>query len=322
MALMKKALITGIFGQDGYYLTKYLTNHGYDVVGVTNEQGGDSGYDLFKNLKVLKLDITNSQNVDSLFKEVQFDEIYHLAAISEPWVSFKDPNYVIDVNIGGTVNILEALKNYSPKSKLFYASSCVINQLDSPYALTKSFCHELVKIYRQKYNLFLVNGILFNHESPRRGINFVTQKVALAAALAKLGLRNSKELNELGKPIFENNKLKLGNLDIERDWGYAGDFVEAMYKSLQVDTPDDYEIATGTKHSLRDLLKTAFGCVGKNYKDYLEVDNNLVRKNEQKVKDADISKTKKILKWTPKTTFKELVKMMVDSNITRLKQNN
>lgn len=315
---MKKALITGVTGQDGSYLLEYLTRKKYQIVGISS-QISENKYSSFRNLDLLEVDITNSNFINNLIKRNKFDEIYHLAASSEPWISFKNPKLVVDVNIKGTINILEAINKYSKNSKFFNASSSSIYLLDSPYSLTKNFTHNLVKIYREKYNLFATNGILFNHESPRRGINFVTQKVALAAALAKLGLRNSKELNELGKPIFENNKLKLGNLDIERDWGYAGDFVEAMYKSLQVDVPDDYEIATGTKHSLRDLLKTAFGCVGKNYEDYLEVDNNLVRKNEQKVKDADISKTKKILKWTPKTTFKELVKMMVDANIARLK---
>lgn len=311
-------LITGILGQDGYYLTKYLSKKGYQIVGIGN-QIDETEYLDYKNVHLLNVDITDNDSISNLIKNNKFNEIYHLAAISEPWVSFQKPELVIDVNIKGTLNILEAIKKYSPRTKLFNASSSSIYLLDSPYALTKEFTHNLVKIYRKKYNLFSVNGILFNHESPRRHLGFITQKVTYAAACAKLGIKTSEYLNEEGEPIFKNRKVALGNLEAKRDWGFAGDYIVGMYLMMQAKTPDDFVLATGETHTIRELCEEAFKYVGLNYEDFVTVDKRFIRPTETGPLVGNPAKAKKILKWEPRTKFKDLVKMMVDANVAKLK---
>jgi GDPmannose 4,6-dehydratase len=189
----------------------------------------------------------------------------------------------------------------------------------NPYAAAKLYAHFMTKIYRKSYNMFATCGILFNHESPRRHLNFVTQKVAYAAAAAKLGVKTSEHLNEEGEPIVKNGKVGLGNLEAKRDWGFTGDFVEAMWLIMQQPEPDDFVIGTGVTHTIQELCEEAFDYVGLNWKDYVYVDKRFVRPTETGPLVADPGKAKKILGWTPKTSFKELIRMMVDAHIARLK---
>jgi len=189
----------------------------------------------------------------------------------------------------------------------------------NPYAASKLYAHAMTKIYRESYNMFAANGILFNHESPRRHLGFVTQKVTYAAACAKLGIKSSEHLNEEGEPIVKNGKVALGNLQAKRDWGFAGDYVEAMWLMLQQDKPDDFVIGTGETHTIQELCEEAYGYVGLNWKDYVVVDERFVRPTETGPLVANPEKAKKILGWTPKTSFEELVRLMVNAQIARLK---
>ena len=189
----------------------------------------------------------------------------------------------------------------------------------NPDASAKLYAYAITRIYRKSYNFFASNGILFNHESPRRHLGFVTQKVTYAAACAKLGIKTSDYLNEEGEPIFKNRKVALGNLDAKRDWGFAGDYVEAMWKMLQIDKPDDFVIATGETHTIKELCEEAFKYVGLNYEDFVIVDKRFIRPTETGPLVGNPEKAKEILKWEPKTKFKDLVKMMVEANIARLK---
>jgi GDPmannose 4,6-dehydratase len=189
----------------------------------------------------------------------------------------------------------------------------------NPYAAAKLYAHSMTRIYRKSYNMFATCGILFNHESPRRHLNFVTQKVAYGAACAKLGIKNSEHLNEEGEPIVKNGKVALGNLEAKRDWGFTGDYVEAMWLVMQYKEPDDFVIGTGKTHTIQELCEEAFNYVGLNWKDFVEVDKRFVRPTETGPLIANPAKAKKLLGWEPKTTFEELVHMMVDAHIARLK---
>ena len=317
---MKKALITGITGQDGSYLAELLLGKGYEVHGVMrrastfNTERIDHLYqDPHINGVRLFLhygDIADSTNLIKLLYRIQPDEIYHLAAQSHVRVSFDIPEYTGDVTGLGTIRILEAIRETGLKAKFYQASSSEmygkvqeVPQREttpfyprSPYGAAKVYAYWLTVNYRESYGMFACNGILFNHESPRRGETFVTRKVTRAAARIKAGLEN---------------KLYLGNLDARRDWGYAKEYVEAMWLMLQQTDPDDYVIATGETHSVRDLLEAAFSYLSLDWRNHLEVDERYYRPAEVDLLIGDASKAKSKLKWEAKIKFNDLVRLMI-----------
>jgi GDPmannose 4,6-dehydratase len=333
----KRALITGITGQDGSYLSEFLLSKGYDVVGFVRK----TSHFLYANiahiqhnLKIVQADLLDPVSLTSAISKYQpFDEVYNLASQSSPAESFRQPVHTAEITGIGAQRIIEAIRELSPKAKIYQASSSEmfgwvkdIPQNEetpfnpaNPYAAAKLYAHNIARIYRQSYKMFISCGILFNHESPRRGLGFVTQKVAYAAACAKLKIRTSEHLNEDGEPIIKNGKVALGNLEAQRDWGSAPDFVIAMWKMLQTKSPDDFVIGTGVTHTVKQLCEEAFSYVGFNWEDYVYVDKKFVRPTETGPLVADYSKAKKVLGWEPTTSFKKLVSSLVDANLSRLK---
>ena len=325
---MKKALITGITGQDGSYLTEFLLAKGYEVHGVIRRSSSfnTSRIDHLYNDKSIyneKLflhygDHGDSSSLCRIIEKTAPDEIYNLGAQSHVKVSFDIPEYSSDIDAIGTCRILDAIRDTRIKTKFYQASSSEMfgkvqavpqNELTpfyprSPYGCAKLYSHWLTVNYRESYGIFACSGILFNHESPRRGQTFVTRKITCGIA------------EILAKKI---DKIYLGNLDAKRDWGFAGDYVEAMWLMLQQPKAEDYVIATGETHSVREFLEEAFGIVGLDWQKYVEIDQKYFRPAEVDLLIGDPSKAKKILGWEPKVKFKDLVKMMVDADIKNLK---
>ena len=322
---MKKALITGITGQDGSYLAELLLSKGYEVHGIVRRVAfEDLEHRLSRIKHILDKLILHPASLESyasifnVVEKVKPDECYHLAAQSFVSYSFEDEFSTINTNINGTHFILSAIKEKAPKCKFYFAASSEMFGLAketlqnentpfhprSPYGISKVAGFDLTRNYREAYGLFACNGILFNHESPRRGFEFVTRKITNAVAGIKLGL--AKE-------------LKLGNLEAKRDWGFAGDYVQAMWLMLQQNEPDDYVIATGETYSVKEFVELAFSYVGLNWDDYVAIDEKLYRPAEVYELKGDFSKAKKKLGWQPKVDFKELVKMMVDADLKRTK---
>ena len=321
---MKKALITGITGQDGSYLTEFLLNKGYEVHGIIRRSSSfnTSRIDHLYNDKKLynqKLflhygDLGDSSSLCRIIEKTTPDEIYNLGAQSHVKVSFDIPEYSSDIDAIGTCRILDAIRDTRIKTKFYQASSSemfgkvqAVPQNEStpfyprsPYGCAKLYSHWLTVNYRESYGIFACSGILFNHESPRRGQTFVTRKITCGIA------------EILAKKI---DKIHLGNLDAKRDWGFAGDYVEAMWLMLQQPTPDDYVIATGETHSVREFLEEAFGIVGLDWQKYVEIDPKYFRPAEVDLLIGDSSKAKEKLGWEPKVKFKDLVKMMVEADI-------
>ena len=325
---MKKALITGITGQDGSYLAELLLDKGYEVHGIIRRASSfntariDHLYQ-DPHLNNVRLfghygDIADSTNLIKLLYRIQPDEIYHLAAQSHVRVSFDIPEYTGDVTALGTIRILEAIRETGLKSKFYQASSSEMfgkvretpqNERTpfyprSPYGAAKVYAYWATVNYREAYGMFAANGILFNHESPRRGETFVTRKITRAVAHIKAGLQD---------------KLYLGNLDAKRDWGYAKEYVEAMWLMLQQDKPDDYVIATGETHSVSEFLTEAFAYADLDWRDYVEMDPKYLRPSEVELLVGDASKARKELGWEPKVTFKDLVSLMVDADMSLVK---
>ncbi|HXF75957.1 MAG TPA: GDP-mannose 4,6-dehydratase [Methylomirabilota bacterium] len=324
---MKRALITGITGQDGSYLAEFLLEKGYEVHGVIRrastfntgridhlyQDPHISGVRLFLHYG----DIADSTNLIKLLYRLQPDEIYHLAAQSHVRVSFDVPEYTGDVTALGTTRILEAIREARLKTKFYQASSSEMygKALErpqrettpfyprSPYAVAKVYSYWTAVNYRESYGIFACNGILFNHESPRRGETFVTRKITSAAARIRAGLQD---------------KLYLGNLDARRDWGYAKEYVEAMWLMLQQDEPDDYVIATGESHAVHELLGEAFSYVGLDWHELVEIDPKYYRPAEVDCLQGDPSKARKKLGWQARTKFRELVRLMVDADMARV----
>ena len=326
--MAKKALITGITGQDGSYLAELLLAKGYEVHGVIRRASTfntgrlDHIYsDPHANKTALKLhygDLSDASALSRLVAKVAPDEIYNLAAQSHVRVSFDAPEYTADITGTGAVRLLEAIREVGIKPRFYQASSSEmygkvqeVPQREttpfyprSPYGCAKVYAYWLTVNYREAYNMHASNGILFNHESPRRGETFVTRKITRAVAHIKAGLQS---------------KLYLGNLDAKRDWGYAKEFVEAMWMMLQQDEADDYVIATGETHSVREFLEVAFECAGLDWRKYVEIDPRYYRPTEVDLLVGDYSKAKKNLGWEPKTKFIELAKLMVEADIALLK---
>lgn len=323
---MKKALITGITGQDGSYLAELLLEKGYEVHGIIRRSSSFNTEridHLYKDPHVMGTrlflhygDLTDSVNLVKLMYELRPDEIYNLAAQSHVRVSFDIPEYTGDVTGLGTQRILEAIREvgmvnkvrfYQASSSEMYGKVQEVPQTEttpfcprSPYACAKVYSYWLTVNYREAYNMHASNGILFNHESPRRGETFVTRKITRAATRIKLGLQD---------------KLYMGNLDSKRDWGFAKDYVEAMWLMLQQDNPDDYVVATNETHSVREFCEMAFGLLDMDYNDYVEIDSRYYRPAEVDLLIGDPVKAKKQLDWEPLVTFKELTKLMVDSDM-------
>lgn len=332
----KKALITGVTGQDGSYLAEFLLKKGYDVAGIvrkTSNMAYPNISPIQEDLRLIQSDLLDPISLREAIQAVRPDEVYNLASQSHPAESFKQPIHTAEITAIGAHRVLDATYDVVPKAKFYQASSSEmygwvreIPQSEetpfnpaNPYAAAKLYAHSMTKIYRASYGLFAVSGILFNHESPRRHLGFVTQKVTYAAACAKLGIKNSEHLNEEGEPIVKAGKVGLGNLEAKRDWGFAGDYVEAMWLMMQQPKPDDFVIGTGETHTIQELCAEAFGYAGENWKDHVYVDKRFVRPTETGPLVADPRKAKKILGWAPKTSFKELVHLMVDAHIARLK---
>lgn len=327
MSTPKKALITGIAGQDGSYLAEFLLSKGYDVHGIIR---WDSSFHterldhIYKDphQKDVHLffwhgDVTDSGNVEKIIKQVEPNEVYHLAAQSHVRVSFDMPEYTSNTDALGTLRLLESIKNtglpirfyMAASSEMFGSSSPPQNehtlfQPRSPYACAKIFSYHITKMYREAYNIFAANGILFNHESPRRGPTFVTRKITRGIARIKAGI---------------DKKLYLGNLEAKRDWGYAPEYVEAMWKMLQQTQPDDFVIATDETHSVKEFLETAFSYAGfDNWKTYVEIDPFYFRPSEVEVLIGDSSKAKKIIGWKPQIVCKDLARIMIDADFRAL----
>lgn len=326
--MAKKALITGITGQDGSYLAELLLGKGYEVHGIVRRASTFNRSrldDIYSDpqLKKTRLflhygDLGESGSLSRLLARIQPDEIYNLGAQSHVRVSFDTPEYTMDVTATGTLRLLEAIRESGLKPRFYQASSSEmygkvreVPQSEetpfhprSPYAVAKVCAYWATVNYREAYGIHASNGILFNHESPRRGEGFVTRKITRAVAHIKAGLQD---------------KLYLGNLDAKRDWGYAKEYVEAMWLMLQQDEPDDYVVATGETHSVREFLEESFGLAGLDWKKFVEHDERYVRPSEVDLLIGDCSKTQRKLGWKAKTTFKELVKLMVEADIALLK---
>ena len=317
--MSKRALITGITGQDGSYLTELLLSKGYEVFGVVRRSSTES-YERIEHLRdritLVQADLLDQYSLIEALKTAQPDEVYNLAAQSFVPTSWSQAVLTGEFTALGVTKVLEAVRAVDPKIRFYQASSSEmygkvleVPQREetpfyprSPYGVAKVYGHFITVNYRESYDLFAVSGILFNHESPRRGLEFVTRKVTDGVARIKLGLLN---------------ELRMGNLDAKRDWGFAGDYVEAMWLMLQQDAPDDYVIATGETHTVQELVEVAFERAGLDWKKYIVQDPRFIRPAEVDLLIGDPAKAKAKLGWTPKTSFKELIHMMVDSDMAR-----
>jgi GDPmannose 4,6-dehydratase len=321
---MKKTLMTGISGQDGSYLAEFLLEKGYEVHGILRRVALDDQQkrlnrinNIFSEVHLHSASLESYGVLHNVIDAVRLDECYHLAAQTFVSYSFEDEFSTLNSNINGTLNMLNAIKDRVPSCRFYFAGSSEmygeveeIPQTEntrfhprSPYGISKVVGFDLTRNFRESYGIFACNGILFNHESPRRGFEFVTRKITDKVAQIKCGLAN---------------ELILGNLDAKRDWGYAKDYVKAMWLMLQQETPDDYVIATGETHTVREFAEIAFDCVGLDYKKYVKIDQNLYRPAEVNILLGDASKSKQKLGWQPEVKFAALVKLMVESDINRI----
>jgi GDPmannose 4,6-dehydratase len=317
-----KALITGVTGQDGSYLAELLLSKGYQVVGVvrrTSHHSYERIEHLLDRIEVVAADLLDQHSLTVVLQETRPDEVYNLAAQSYVPTSWTQPVLTGEFTALGVTRILEAIRLVHPSAKFYQASSSEMfgrvaqtPQSEttpfyprSPYGVAKVYGHWITVNYRESYNLYAVSGILFNHESPRRGIEFVTRKVTDGVARVKLGL---------------TSQIRLGNLDARRDWGFAGDYVEAMWRMLQRPAPQDYVIGTGQTHSVRELAETAFAHVGLDWRKHVTTDPKYMRPAEVDLLQADPSKARQELGWTPRVGFSELVAMMVDADLERLRE--
>ena len=318
---MSKALITGVTGQDGSYLAELLLAKGYEVVGVvrrTSHHSYERIEHLLERIEVVAADLLDQHSLTVVLQDTRPDEVYNLAAQSYVPTSWTQPVLTGEFTALGVTRILEAVRLVHPSAKFYQASSSEMfgrvtetPQREttsfyprSPYGVAKVYGHWITVNYRESYNLYAVSGILFNHESPRRGIEFVTRKVTDGVARIKLGLAR---------------ELRLGNLDARRDWGFAGDYVDAMWRMLQRPEPCDYVIGTGQTHSVRELVEAAFGHVGLDWRKHVSTDPKYMRPAEVDLLQADPSKARKELGWSPRVGFNELVAMMVDADLERLR---
>jgi GDPmannose 4,6-dehydratase len=322
--MAKRALITGITGQDGSFLTELLLEKGYEVFGIIRRSSSFNTaridhlyrdpHEAGTKLRLFFGDLNDSSSLNTIIRQTQPDEIYNLGAQSHVRVSFDVPEYTAEVTALGTVRLLEAIREIGIQPKFYQASSSELfgkvaetpqNESTpfyprSPYGCAKAYAYHITVNYREAYGLFACNGILFNHESERRGETFVSRKITRAATRIKLGLQD---------------KLYLGNLDARRDWGYAADYVQAMWLMMQAERPDDYVIATGVTHSVRDFLDTTFGYLDLDWNKYVEIDPRYYRPSEVDLLQGDFGKARRELGWEPRVSFSEMVKLMVDHDL-------
>ena len=321
--MSKRALITGITGQDGSYLAELLLSKGYEVHGVIRRSSSENFEridHLRDRIKLHQGDLLDQYSLASVLRETRPQEVYNLAAQSFVPTSWNQPVLTGEFTALGVTKMLEAIRHTAPEVRFYQASSSEmfgkvleVPQREetpfyprSPYGVAKAYGHFITVNYRESFKLFAVSGILFNHESPRRGLEFVTRKVTHGAARIKLGLQS---------------ELRMGNLDAKRDWGFAGDYVEAMWRMLQADQPDDYVVATNETHTVQELVEVAFARVGLDWKKHVVTDPAFVRPAEVDLLVGDYAKAKAKLGWEPKVRFKQLVEMMVDADLERLKTN-
>lgn len=322
--MKKRALITGITGQDGSYLAEFLLSKGYDVIGMVRRTS-TVNFERIKHFQdkitLVTGDLADQVSLISILREYRPHEVYNLAAQSFVQTSWAQPVFTGDTTALGVTRMLDAVRIVDPTIRFYQASSSEMfgkvvevpqNERTpfyprSPYGVAKVYGHWITVNYRESYNMFACSGILFNHESPRRGLEFVTRKISYGVARIKLGLAD---------------ELRLGNLEARRDWGFAGDYVEAMWLMLQQDKPDDYVVATGQTHSVREFCELAFSYVGLDYRDYVVQDERFMRPAEVDLLIGDAAKARAVLGWRPKTNFEELVRMMVDADLQLLKEQN
>jgi GDPmannose 4,6-dehydratase len=316
----RRALITGVTGQDGSYLAEFLLDKGYEVFGVVRRASSER-FERIEHLRgrmpLLHADLLDTSSLTRALAEARPHEVYNLAAQSFVPTSWAEPVLTAEFSAVGVTRLLEALRVAAPEARFYQASSSEMfgqvrespqNELTpfyprSPYGVAKCYGHFITVNYRESYDLFACSGILFNHESPRRGLEFVTRKITHAVAAIKLGLQD---------------ELALGNLEAKRDWGFAGDYVEAMWLMLQQDAPDDFVVATGETHTVRDCCRVAFAHVGLDYEQFVRIDPQFLRPAEVELLRGDASKAEQHLGWKPRTSFEQLVQMMVDADLGRL----
>ncbi|MEE2675223.1 MAG: GDP-mannose 4,6-dehydratase [Myxococcota bacterium] len=332
--MTKTALITGITGQDGSYLADLLLEKGYRVVGISRRSTHYHHPNIDHLIGKIALeygDLLDAESLANVIQRHQPDEIYNLAAQSVPADSWSQPIVTGEITALGSLRMLEAFRRHKPDARFYQATSREIFggveqevvdettplRANNPYGIAKLYSHLMTLTYRDSFDLFACGGILFNHESPRRSLHFVTRKVTTAAACIKLGIENPP-LNEAGEPLIDNGIVKLGNLDAVRDWGHAREYVDAMWRMLQQDDPEDYVIGTNTAYTVRDLCEVAFGHAGLNWQDHVESDDQFKRPTEIAASRGDYSKAKAKLGWEPRVSFADLIREMVDADVARL----
>lgn len=332
----KRAFITGITGQDGSYLAEFLLDKGYEIAGLVRRNAvQDMGNinDLKDEIKIYYGDLQNTETIALALYDFKPDEIYNLASMSSPLGSFSDKFGSIMITGIGALNVFERAKQVVPDAKIYQASTSEMfgapKQIpqneetpfspNNPYAAAKEYAHRMAVMARNDKNepQFISCGILFNHESPRRGLNFVTRKITAAVACIKNKRRENIPLNEKGEHVVADGKLTLGDLDARRDWGFAPDYVEAMWKMLQQDEADDFVVATGEVHTVEEFAREAFAVVGLDWKDYVKTDPRFVPPVQTGPLCGDATKAKKVLGWEPKTKFSDLVKIMVHADLAK-----
>ncbi len=336
MAKDKRAFITGISGQDGSYLTEFLLDKGYEVAGLVRRNAAlDLGNinHLKEDVKIYYGDLQSPESIALALLDFKPGEIYNLASLSSPLASFSDKFGTIMVTGVGALQVFERAKRVTPDARIYQASTSemfgVPKQVPqnedtpfnpaNPYAVSKEFAHRMANIARKDKNdpQFISCGILFNHESPRRGLNFVTRKITAAVACIKNNKKEGIPLNEIGEPIVSGGKVKLGDLNAKRDWGYAPDFVEMMWKMLQHNEADDFVVATGETHTVKEFSQEAFSVVGLNWEDYVTTDSHFIPPVQTGPLCGDPTKAKKVLGWESKTKFKDLIKIMVHADLAK-----
>lgn len=332
--MAKRGLIIGVSSQDGSYLADMLLEKGYEVTGTIRRSTSftkENIEHLYGKIRIEAADLTDPHSLQAVIQSARPDEIYNIAAQSVPADSWSHPVYTAEVTGLGIVRVMEAVRHFAPEARVYQATSREIYgniaaesanestpiDANNPYGIAKAYAHMMTRCYRESYGLFACGGILFNHESPRRSLHFVTRKITVAVACIKNKVKHPP-VDELGEPLVDGErKLHLGLLEARRDWGYAKEYVEAMHLMLQRDTAKDYVIGTNSTHSVSDACEIAFGHVGLDWRDHVVGDSRLLRPTEIKELKGDYSLAKKELGWEPRTSFKDLMKLMVDADLKR-----
>lgn len=334
--MSKKAVIIGVSSQDGSYLADLLLGKGYEVTGTIRRSttfDKENITHLYGKIRIEAADLVDPESINQVVLKVKPDEVYNIAAQSIPADSWSHPFYTAEVTALGIVRVMEAVRHFAPNAKVYQATSREVfgnieaeaatedTPLDAnnPYGIAKAYAHMMMRCYRESYGMFACGGFLFNHESPRRSLHFVSRKITAGVACIKNNVKNPP-LNEVGEPLVDQQgRIHLGLLDAKRDWGYAKEYVEAMWLMLQQDSPKDYVIGTNTTHTVRELCQIAFEHVGLNWEDHVVSDDKLLRPTEIKELKGDYSAAKRELGWEPQISFEELVKLMVDADLERFK---